>query len=120
MNHLSNGEFKVMDTIWTSETPLTQAGVMKAINDTLETKLNVSTYATYLRRIIAKGYLEKVHHGDGHPTYRPTLTKTEYFERCAKEFYERWGTDMILELVKNSIRACSPEQIESLMNEIKK
>ena len=101
MNHLSNGEFRVMDTIWTSEIPLTQAGVMKTVNDMLEKKLDVSTYATYLRRIISKGYLEKVYHGDGHPTYRPTMTKDEYFERCVKEFIERWGAEKVFEVTKN-------------------
>lgn len=118
MIHLSDGEFRVMNAIWLSETELTQAMVMKTVNNTLDKKLNVSTYATYLRRIIRKGYLEKVYRGseNTHPIYRPTISREEYFERCAQEFQSRWSSKQILNFAISILSQQTPEERQAFVD----
>lgn len=118
--NLSDGEFKVMSAIWASEVPMTQALVMKTINSTLEKKLNVSTYATYLRRIMTKGYLEKRYHGDGHPTYHPTMSRDEYFEQSLRDFCSKWSQDRLFELTLRKLRELPEEQVQEFINSLSK
>ena len=113
--NLSDGEFKVMSAIWASEVPMTQALVMKTVNNTLEKKLNVSTYATYLRRIITKGYLEKRYHGDGHPTYHPTMSRDEYFDQNLREFCAKWSKDKLFELTLNKLRQLPEDEVKAFI-----
>lgn len=108
--YLSDGEFRVMNAIWSSEKELTQALVMKTVNQTLDKKLNVSTFATYLRRIIRKGYLQKIDHGDGHPTYHPLVSREEYFARTTQEFQERWSKSALLKMAMSCLSRQTQEE----------
>ncbi len=91
---LSDGEFEIMECVWKSPEALTQTNIMRMVNDRHGRSLKVATVATYLRRIIWKGYLEKVDIHDGHPTYHALVGMEEYYHCERKKFKQRWG-DMI-------------------------
>lgn len=117
-SHLSNGEFRIMQAIWSSDQEMTQALVMKTVNRTLEKPLNVSTIATYLRRIIKKGYLEKINRGDGHPIYQPVISYEEYFQRTSAEFLRRYSTSSFLKTAAAYIAKLPEEQKVKFLQEL--
>jgi len=120
MPTLSDGEFRIMDAIWSDESGFTQAKVMKTVNQTLDKKLNVSTFATYLRRIIRKGYLVKIDHGDGHPTYQPQITREQYFDRNAQDFSVRWGSSKITRLAMGRLHSLSKSEASEFIDTLHK
>lgn len=109
-SNLSDGEFRIMECIWDSETEMTQALVMKTVNSTLDKKLNVSTFATYLRRMIRKGYLKKIDKGDGHPIYCPAITRQQYFENNAQQFNGKWITNPFMRMAMGCLTRQSAEE----------
>ncbi len=118
-NSLSDGEFRIMSCIWSSNQDLTQALVMKTVNSTLEKKLNVSTYATYLRRMIRKGYLVKIDLGNGHPVYRPAITREEYFERNAQDFQHKWVTNSFAKMAMGCLARRSVKDRKEFAEDMK-
>lgn len=89
---LSDREFEIMECVWKSEKAPTQAGIMHWVNEKNGKNLKVATIATYIRRIMWKGYLKKVDNHDGHPTYRPMISREEYYRMDLEAFEKEVGT----------------------------
>lgn len=88
---LSAAEFEIMECVWNSETAPTQTGILRWVNRKHNKNLKVATIATYIRRIMWKGYLEKLDIGDGHPTYKALVSREEYYQTDLAAFCGRWG-----------------------------
>lgn len=116
---LSDGEFEIMECVWCSETAPTQTGIMRWVNEKTGKNLKVATIATYIRRIMWKGYLNKIDNNDGHPVYEALISRDEYFERSSREFEERWGVERILDLARHEYKNATQEERESFIRQIK-
>jgi len=113
---LSDGEFEIMECVWRSEKPPTQTGIMRWVNEKNGKNLKVATIATYIRRIMWKGYLEKIDNNDGHPVYRALVGYDEYFHKSVEEFENRWGTKKFFQLAAR----CFNELPEEEQNEYRR
>ncbi len=115
---LSDGEFEIMECVWSSEQDPTQTGIMRWVNERNGKNLKVATIATYIRRIMWKGYLEKVENEDGHPTYHALVSREEYFFRSAYEFEDRWGLERVLELALREFATMPKEEKDMYLREL--
>lgn len=100
---LSDCEFEIMDCVWSSPQAPTQTGIMRWVNEKCGKNLKVATIATYNRRIIWKGYMEKMDNDNWRPTYHALVSKDEYFERYSQMFLKRWGDERVLQMAKECI-----------------
>lgn len=117
---LSDGEFAIMKCVWTEEKAPTQTQIMKWVNENCGKSLKVATIATYIRRIMWKGYLEKVDIGDGHPTYRALISQDEYFNRSSAEFREQWGNSFMKRFVGAFLSEMGQKEKMDFIKEIEK
>lgn len=115
---LSDGEFDIMDCVWSCTQAPTQTGIMHWLNEKNGKNLKVATIATYIRRIMWKGYLEKVDNHDGHPTYRALVSRDEYFERNSRDFQKRWGKDRILQMAVSCFAGKSKEEQKEFIRKL--
>lgn len=116
---LSDGEFEIMECVWCSDKAPTQTGIMRWVNERSGKNLKVATIATYIRRIMWKGYLEKIDNNDGHPVYKALVSRDEYFERSSREFEEKWGVERILELARREYKNATPEEKEEFKRQLR-
>ncbi|MBQ8638385.1 MAG: BlaI/MecI/CopY family transcriptional regulator [Lachnospiraceae bacterium] len=116
MPMLSDGEFEIMECVWCSEKAPTQTGIMRWVNEKNNKTLKVATIATYIRRIMWKGYLEKIDKNDGHPVYHALVSRDEYFARTSDEFYKRWGVGRVFQLAANYFVKADESAQEEFIN----
>lgn len=114
---LSDSEYDIMDCIWSSPEPPTQTDIMRWVNKKTGKNIKVATIATYNRRIMWKGYLEKRDGVNHHPTYHALISKEEYFERSAKEFCRRWGEKRVIEMALEVLDK-EPERKEAFLRDL--
>lgn len=117
---LSDGEFDIMECVWSCPQAPTQTGIMHWVNEKNSKSLKVATIATYIRRIMWKGYLEKVDNHDGHPVYRALVSRDEYFDRNSKDFAKRWGCDKVIQMAMSCFAGKSQEERDEFADTIKK
>jgi len=86
---LSDCEEKVMAVIWKSSDELDLQQIKAEVNRRFGKKWAQQTVSTFLRRIVAKGYLSKRRSGRVF-FYTPLISREEYLEekltRIAKDF----------------------------------
>lgn len=118
MQMLSDGEFAIMRCVWSKEKAPSQTEIMKGVNEANGKNLKTATIATYIRRIMWKGYLEKVDIGDGHPTYRALISQDEYFERSSSAFREQWGNTFMKRFVGAFLTEMGQREKQDFIEEI--
>lgn len=115
MPMLSDGEFEIMECVWSAEKAPTQTGIMRWVNEKNSKSLKVATIATYIRRIMWKGYLEKIDNNDGHPVYHALVSRDEYFARNSEEFQKRWGVGRIFQMAVSCFAGASQQEQEEFL-----
>ena len=120
MPMLSDGEFEIMECVWSADKAPTQTGIMRWVNEKNNKTLKVATIATYIRRIMWKGYLEKIDNNDGHPVYHALVNRDDYFARNSEEFQKRWGTGKVFQMAVNCFSDASVEQQVAFLAECEK
>ncbi len=110
---ISRGETQVLKSLWELE-----KGYVGEIHAAVPDELNMdySTVQTYVRRLLAKGYVSAQRVGRN-KVYRPAVKKTEVIGDAVDDFLEHMFDGQLLPMVRHLVgsRDVTPEEINDLM-----
>ncbi|GAB5407123.1 MAG: CopY/TcrY family copper transport repressor [Aureliella sp.] len=110
---ISRGETQVLKALWDLE-----KGSVGEIHSAVPDELNMdySTVQTYVRRLLAKGYVSAQRVGRN-KVYRPAVKKTEVIGEAVDDFLEHMFDGQLLPMVRHLVgsRDVTPEEINDLM-----
>lgn len=90
MEELTKSELLVMKTIWESEDPLSLGEITERVNRCYKKQWKEQTVSTFLRNIIAKGYLKMYRHSRTY-LYDPLVEEKFYEQQELSKFLNFWN-----------------------------
>lgn len=110
---ISRGETQVLKALWHLE-----KGSVGEVHAGMpeELSMDYSTVQTYLRRLLAKGYVSAQRVGRN-KVYRPAVQKTQVVGDAVDDFLEQMFDGQLLPMVRHLVgsRDVTPEEINDLM-----
>jgi predicted transcriptional regulator len=96
LNKLPDGEFEVMDAIWSSSPPVTSRRILNRFAGAKAWKMQ--TVDSFLRRLLDRGFLRSEKPGKEREYY-PTLSRDEYLRFETKDFIKQRHRSSLMSLV---------------------
>ena len=114
---LSRGETEVLKVLWDLEKG-SVGEIHAAMPD--DRVMDYSTVQTYVRRLVAKGYVSAQRIGRK-KIYRSAVRKHEILGEAVDDFLERMFDGQLMPMVRHLVdsRKVTPEEIEDLMKIVK-
>ncbi|MCA9126346.1 MAG: BlaI/MecI/CopY family transcriptional regulator [Planctomycetales bacterium] len=114
---LSRGETEVLKVLWDLEKG-SVGEIHAAMPD--DRVMDYSTVQTYVRRLVAKGYVSAQRIGRN-KIYRSAVRKHEILGEAVDDFLERMFDGQLMPMVRHLVdsRKVTPEEIEDLMKIVK-
>ena len=92
---LSESEMEIMQTIWSSEPPVTTSQLLVAF---AHRAWKAQTMSTFLTRLVEKGLLSVERRGKGN-AYTPAVTEREYHKREARHVIDSMYRGSLLDFL---------------------
>jgi predicted transcriptional regulator len=110
---LSRGETQVLKALWRLDKG-SVGEIHAAVPEELE--MDYSTVQTYVRRLLAKGYVSAQRIGRN-KIYRPAVRKSQVIGEAVEDFLDHMFDGKLLPMVRHLVdsRDVSPEEIQDLM-----
>ena len=115
---LSRGETQVLKVLWRLDKG-SVGEIHAAMPDELD--MDYSTVQTYVRRLLAKGYVGAERIGRN-KIYRPAIRKKQVIGEAVDDFLQQMFDGQLLPMVRHLVdsRTVSPEEINDLMRIVEK
>jgi len=93
---LPDAEFDIMKVVWSNESPITTATIMKLLGNEKEWK--IQTVISLMLRLVERGYLRSEKHGKER-TYFPLVSREDYLKFETGNFMKQYHDNSFLNLI---------------------